>query len=271
MTKLYARRGFEWAEDGLAGLWCPVLTGATQGMLLDCNPSTSNHGTLTGYTDLNAGWLGSEFGTVVRLNGNGNRVRLGAASVTGLSVFTVMYWGRRLASLRALGVIQGNSETNRVFFAKGDDDRWYCGGRFPSGDLFANSTTTDVLDVNRWIHFVAVVRTGVPASSGFRVWVNATAIPMSIYGTGNVPTMPTYTTGLDLSERFTGANTGYHFGDIAEVVLLPFEVSLNQIQQHYQAGPGGAWQDRPRRSRSYFAQVLLTYRNRSSRHLCYPG
>ena len=243
--KLYARRGFEWAEDGLVGLWCPVLTGATQSLLLDCNPLTSNHGTLTGYTNINTGWVGSPFGTVINIDGVSGQ--FSAPSDTILTGnFSVSMWVN----------IQASTGFYMTLFERppGRTLSVWLGGSVISGvavggtGQFVNRALGIVL--NRW-HLFTIVR------RRFQCFYYLDGVLQSQSGISEFSvTTETALNGTQwtIGPSSTGGGTRLN-AFVAEFAPRSIDLLDGQIMQAFQAGPGGMWQDRPRRSRSYFASA----------------
>lgn len=246
--KLYARRGFEWAEEHLAGLWCPVLTGATGSTLLDCNPSTSNHGALTNYSNLNTAWIGSQYGTVLDFDNTDDNVSISHLSALDSGDHTISFWyfTSTVSGLNQI-IAQWNTfgASGPIIFRNGAAIAWQIVNRV---------TTSNILTANSW-HFISCIR-----GSSLRVMCNgvldsATTIP----GTqnNNEPFL--------IGGPVVGAGTGAGNCRIAELQIHRRAITINEHQQAFQAGPGGAWQDRPRRSRVYLGSSGA---NRRRRILC---
>lgn len=248
--KLYARRGFEWAENGLAGLWSPVSTGGTGSILLDCNPSTSNHGTLLNFTNANESWSGSRFGAVASFESTANRyfsvadsgsLRLGNA-------LSFCAWSRptTLGDTNGLEVFSKTTSAGTPFISYAiewlDTQRFRVSIGTSNGFINANAATTSPL--NEW-SFVC----GTYDQQNLRCFLNG-FISSSTFQTASI----TYTTGsLGIGQwAASPQSTNKFIGDIAEIVLVSRVLAPSEIFQAYQAGPGGMWQDRPRRSRVYF-------------------
>lgn len=251
--KLYARRGFEWAEDRLAGLWSPVLTGGTQGMLLDCNPSTNNHGTLTGYTDINTGWIGSQFGTVRSYNGSNQFDNLGLIPTENIRSLSISAWVLFTA-------IPGSGTTAEIFGKWGNNlafdstDAFVLNVRAEQGlRFFIGGPNTGVttgaaaVTTNVWYHIVATW-----AQNTGRIFVDGIQRASGTITSSTMNSAASITTRIGRSNSTTGADVGLT-ARIAEINLwLNFGLSSNQITQSFQAGPGGMWQFTPPKRRSVF-------------------
>lgn len=244
--KLWARRGFEWAEEGLAGLWCSVLTGATGSTLLDCNPSTSNHGTLTSYTDLNTSRVGTQYGTAIDFNGTNNYVA--TSTWRGLSGdYSASFWFRTSFATSGATCMLGSSYngsggvhilgvrgTDGALYGFAGSERWYGGG----------------YNNNSWVLATVVRRFSDGLGTMF-----ANGISLGSQA------------GLGTSDPATGA--GWRFGgtpffgsqfpgQIAEIIFHGRMLTLAEHQTAYQAGPGGAWQLTPP-SRRYATILANAY------------
>lgn len=261
--KLYARRGFEWAEDGLVGLWSPVSTGGTQGMLLDCNPSTNNHGTLTGYTDINTGWVGSDYGTSKNYNGSTDRDLCSTNPLLGATNFAISVWARRTAAQRGQLVanqyLSGGEFTGFRFFYENTATF----GTQPASFTFqcsqfvvANnswSTPANSFPQNVWKHCVMNFITGLQVE----FFIDGRRVTTSNWG-GSTNTNEirwgTVDRGLGFGRTSQSyLNSDFFAGQIAEIkTYYNRTLSAGEAMQDFQAGPGGMWQDRPRRSRVYF-------------------
>lgn len=239
--KLYARRGFEWAEDGLVGLWSPVSTGATQGILLDCNLSSNNHGTLTGYTDINAGWQGSDFGAVLNADGVDDRVltspwrgMAGAYSVAAWIRTTYSGTGTMILGSSFLGSngvhLMGVRGSDGAVYGFAGSERWFTGVACNDGN---------------W-HFATITR---PNTNAMTCFVDRRDL-------GSLSGGQSYDPGLGNNWGFFRTGFGAQWiGQAAEIAMFGRAITLTQHQEMYQAGPGGMWQDRPRRSRVYFSSA----------------
>ena len=242
--KLYARRGFEWAEEGLVALWSPVSTGATQGMVIDCNPLTSNHGTLSGYTNLNLGWTGSQFGTALDFDGVNNCAsasNMPSRSINDPISFSGWFWAPSgtYGTAKYFAAMPFTSGTNGVDF------------RDPSAVRFLTSNGTTFADVvstidirNKWTFL-----SGTWDTRTTRLYADGVLV-------GSVAWASTVATGL--RELSIGAFRPASFNTsvrCAEVYVHYRELSDKEILLAANAGPGtnAMWQDRPRRSRVYFS------------------
>lgn len=274
--KLYAKPGFEAFEQGRGGHWCPVLTGRTDTTLLDCNPSTNNHGTLTGYTDLNTGWVGSQYGTVNSFNGSTNYITTNDFPLTPVRFINI--WirpavlinsatnGQFLFQLRfstssqfyfalSLGAITGLITGEYINISDPASPGLTIIGVTDGGSLPANewSMISAIWDGSFYGFFVNGIRRSTTFANGSKLGTANRMILGCVNGDGAGP-------------------RGFFNGQVAESFYSAVSPSNDAILRNaFQAGPGGMWQPYPRRTRSYFAQVLTTYRNRSSRYLCFPG
>lgn len=255
--KLYAKPGSEWAEDRLVGLWCPVLTGGTGSTLLDSNPSTNGHGTLTGFTGVNTAWVGTQIGTALDFSATANRATMTSPSIS-QGDFTIFLWLRvRSITGGYMVLFERGTEREPSVFLRTDGNISYT----------AVGTTQDFalrslgIVVGRWNLYTMTRQGGIVSH-----FLNG-AFRSSITGLTSTQANATEWT---LGAAISGLGSRFD-GQIAEFFPLRTVANQGQIMQAYQAGPGGLWQTYPRRPRSYFAQVLTTYRNRSSRYLCFPG
>lgn len=265
--KLYAKQGFEWAEDSLNGLWCPVLTGQTDTRLLDCNSMTNNHGRLSNFTDFNSGYTGSVYGTALNTDGTANRVEIDPSSVfTNMVDATISGWVFADAQVPQTPARFG-------FSTAGFDDNRFSWITLNTG--VHRFTCTGANGVKTNLDYSAPVLTG----SWKLVTLVAEKTTLAIFIDGRFATSAFKSVGLSLSSCGFGIAGQYARASsynpsrqrTAEVTIYRRPLSAREIFQAYEANPGGLWQLQPRRPRSYFAQVLTTYRNRSSRYLCFPG
>ena len=246
--KLYARRGFEWAEDGLVGLWSPVSTGATQGMLLDCSPSTSNHGTPTGVTNLNTLWRGSDVGTetFVATSTFWNCGTSPQLDFTG--PFTVMAWIRNNTANDTGFITKISNLTTPTYrgWALISD---YKTGKLQAfwGNAIRATGAKIVSNVSRY-QLLGMRWTGALAE----VFVDGV-----VDGSGTVTTAPNSTgTPLYIGQYdFNGGTSRSMNGGFAEGCCFNRALSHAEFFQAFQAGPGGMWQNRPRRSMVYFGSA----------------
>lgn len=246
--KLYARRGFEWSEDGLVGLWSPVSTGGTQGMLLDCNPSTNNYGRLSNFTNINTGYVGSVYGTALNTDGTANRVEIDPSSVfTNMVDATISGWVFADAQVPQTPARFGFST------ASFDDNRF---SWITLNTGVHRFTCTGANGVKTNLDYSASVLTG----SWKLVTLVAEKTTLSIFIDGRFATSASKSVGLSLSSCGFGIAgqyaraAGYNPSSqrTAEVTIHRRPLFEQEIFQAFQAGPSGMWQDRPRRSRIYF-------------------
>ena len=236
--KLYARRGFEWAEDGLVGLWSPVSTGGTQGMLLDCNPSTNGHGTLTGFTDINTAWVGTQIGTALDFSATANTATMTSPSIS-QGDFAIFQWLRVRSITSGFMVLfeRGTQREPSVFLGTNGNIAYTAVGATYD---FNQRSLGIVLD--KW-HLYTMTRQG-----GIVSHFLDGAFRSSITG---LTSTQANATAWTLGAAISGGGTRFD-GQIAEFFPLRTVANQGQIMQAFQAGPGGMWQDRPRRSRVYF-------------------
>lgn len=263
--KLYAKPGFETFEQGLAGLWCPVLTGRTDTALYDCNPSTSNHGTLTNFSNLNSAWVGAtiqgESGCVLNIQDSQWADCGLAPSLNFTGPFAVSAWVRNISGAFDFGIVSKMTAADfykgwGLITSAGTNGRlrayWNQGTR-------ATSATT-VTQVSAW-QLLSMQWTGTSA----QIYINGGLDASSAYSLAPDASASTLNIG-----RYVFPDRSMR-GDLAEACVWNRSLTRSEHLDLHRLGPGGAWQRYPRRPRSYFAQVLTTYRNRSSRFLCFPG
>lgn len=259
--KLYARRGFEWAEDALVGLWSPVSTGATQGVLLDSNPSTSNHGTLTNFANLNAGWVGSLFGSVVDFDGVNDHIDLGSFYSSYVRNFTISTWvlHKTPPASNSSDIILGWGNNNiaaQGIFLKVDNNSGNIRYVIQKNQQGSSAITRVLPQFQRWMHLVLICN-----GSTVIFYTNSALNLSQSFGT----------TVQSSSSFFIGGRGSSQPCEMqsAEVCMWSKTLELKEVELMFQAGPGGMWQDRPRAKRSYFAQLIN--RRRQSRFLVFPG
>lgn len=251
--KLYARQGFEWAEDGLVGLWSPVSTGATQGVLLDCNPSTSNHGAMNGYTDINTAWVGSRYGTVLSFNGSSNYAQIPSRpNFTPSKNWSILVWynSRILPPNPSLSYeycLLSNSQATSPY--NGFDIR---GERYRTGlDNFELSIAISGTEYQ--------ISCG-PITTNSWTFISATydGIVLRTFRNGRQYATLNVTGSINLSSQNLRIGDNPSFsprffnGFVAELEILNRVCESQQVLSAFEASPGGMWQDRPRRSRAYF-------------------
>lgn len=259
--KLYARRGYEWAEDGLVGLWSPVSTGATQSTLLDCNLSTSNHGTLTNFSNLNTAWVGSQYGSVLDFDGMNDFVWAATTLTSAPSALSASVWFRTTAvgGVGASKVIFGKYQTTpsaaRSFFMRINDSPDNRLGVNISADgtlnapVFKQWYSTEAINDGAWKHAVFTLQ-----ANTLTVYINGSVASGTfvLNGTVNTVLWDSLTPFLIGASNTVASPNSFFPGQIAEVVVWNRALTPVEIQSLHQAGPGGMWQDRPRRSRAYF-------------------
>lgn len=278
--KLYAKPGFETFEQGLAGLWCPVATGRTDFSLLDCNYETSNHGTLNGFADLNTGWVGSPFGPVVQFNGVNHFIQAKSIVLSAPPALSASVWFRTTAvgGVGASKVIFGKYQTTpsaaRSFFMRINDSPDNRLGVNISADgtlnapVFKQWYSTQAINDGAWKHAVFTLQ-----QNTLTVYIDGSVASGTfvLNGTVNNVFWDSVTPFLIGASNTTTSPNSFFPGQVAEACYWVRGLTLSEIRTLFDVKPGGAWQLYPRRPRSYFAQVLTTYRNRSSRYLCFPG
>jgi hypothetical protein len=244
-VKLYARRGYEWAEDGLAGLWSPVTTGATGLTILDSALQSNNHGSPTGFTDANTPWRGSVFGTetFIATNTFWNCGTAPQCDFTG--PFSVMAWVRNNTANDTSFISKISSLTTPAYRG------WALSSNFSNGRLQAfwgnaiRATSAKVVSNVARYQLLGMRWTG----SLCEVFIDGI-----VDGSGAVTAAPNSTgTPLYLGQYDFNGGTGRSMnGGLAEGCCFNRALSHAEFYDAFQAGPGGMWQDRPRRSRAYF-------------------
>lgn len=263
--KLFAKPGFEWAEDRLVGLWCPVLTGATGLTILDSASQTNNHGSPTGFTNANTPWRGSVVGTETFI-ATGTFWNCGTAPQCDFTgPFSVMAWVSNYTSKDTAFLAKISSLTTPQY------QGWMLYSNFLTGQLtgfWGNATRATsakvVSNVARY-QLLGMRWTGTLCE----VFVDGV-----LDGSGAVTTAPNSTgTPLYIGQYdFAGGTDRSMNGGFADGCCLNRALSHSEFLQAFRAGPGGMWQLQPRRPRSYFAELLTTpNRRRSSRFLAFPG
>lgn len=247
--KLYARRGFEWAEDRLVGLWSPVLTGGTQSLLLDCNPLTNNHARLSGFSNESEPWQGSPQGTLVNFPGIGTRFGdFGTSNdfaFSGRDPMSFSVWivplstgsFKRVITRRGTSGLQNRGwqfsygfGSDRFYFFRGDETGL-------SSYLNNNGTpTAGVL-----AHVV-----GTYDGSTMRMYVDGRL-------TGTLAsTISISTSGTSLWAAQNEGIGGYTDFRLPQFSLYSRPLLPNEILSETQAGPGGMWDYQPPKRRSVF-------------------
>lgn len=245
MTKLYPLPGFERFDIGRVGHWCPVNTGCTYGTLYDCNPSTSNHGTLTNFANLNTGWAGSQFGTVLDFDGIDDFVNCGNIVGFPQNNWTIESWALTRANSQR-GIIATGTNT---------------GTRSQIHMFFFNSTTlafrlvNDDLDIsglpnmlNKMQHVVWTF----DANNFGTIYLNGIRIGSKQYGGAFVGTTDFFLgRGQSSSNRLLD-------GQIASQLLYNRSLSPAEVLELYRIGPGGMWTTEPP-SRRYATLLANAY------------
>lgn len=254
--KLFARRGYEWAEDGLVGLWSPVNTGAT-GLAVVDGSGVANHGATENYLSESAPWAGSPVGTVLQF-ASSTRQRVAIANSSDFLInstsgdFSISAWVLATATLPTYAPIFTNWTTgfsSRFFFG-------FVGQNIAMFDAAGNAPLRDTATVplNVWKHYCFVRERNV----GY------------LYGDGKLITTASFAVNFIQSTPYigaTGANTGTDIfapGRIAEVAFHRSALQRANVEAAFQANPGGMWQLSPQRPRSYFG----TSGNRRRRLIC---
>lgn len=218
------RHEFPSLRRGLVGAWCPSLG--------DGGPLLREHSRANRPATLNSGCSirGLPGGVAVTLNGTSGIVTLGSASFAGLSAVSVAYWACVTSSGVGVSVQQGASETSRVFFAvTAGDGNYYLGGRYPSGDFYTYGTTA--IAVNRWTHFVGIIRTGTSTAADSRqAFTNGVANASVTHVGGASPAFPSSATAADIGERFTGSSSSFVAGSLDDIRIYNRVLTLAEIR-----------------------------------------
>lgn len=263
--KLWAKKGFEWAEDGLVGLWSPVNTGATNRLMIDCALHGINTGT-NRYANGNLAWSGSSTGTVFECDGTNNNVVDLPNKYAGLSgPFSITTWF--LSTYTGTGAPMIASNYN----GSGGGHLMYINGStgFINSFIGASSVEWSGLNVNDGkLHCATVTRINFSTLACFVDGVNLGNKSGTF--TGNPGEQGGGTPGQFLAAGFFGVPFK---GQIFEINMMQNFMQFGEHQSMYQAGPGGMWQREPRRNRSYFAQIT-TFKNywfRQQQHMIGGG
>lgn len=255
--KLYARRGFEWAEDGLVGLWCPVLTGATGLYALDSS-GFANHGTLTGYANEGQPWVGNTAGTAINFDGANDLVDVPNTNGLVQSSYTISFWIRRNGN-SVNWITKGSGQSDDIeVYQQTASNIVIAHNRGNGGQLTAmgfpiipNLTLTHVV-----ISYDLRRATAGTLFSRWQAWYNG--IPQlgtPIAANAEAP-LSTNTRWQISSSEHAAFTTGKFFnGQMSEVAIWNRAFLPGEAIQASAAGPGGMWQDRPRRSRVYFSSA----------------
>ena len=279
--KLYPKRGFEFAAEGCAGLWCPVLTGNTGYQVLDSNLRTNNNGNATGYANASQPWGGSEYGSHLNLDGTTNHVAdcgntSSFAFMINPYVFTIEVWFR-LNSLSVRQALAGSTTatSDRGFFllheigAGGGTNSIRLGVTHGTTGQSKDLRSPNSIVVAGWNHAVIIGRT-TAANSAMIVNGRQVAITASQDSTLSAGAA-TRAMSIGAARTSTGI-TLPTAGQIASFAIWDKPMTIGNAQTFNNAGPGGAWQLEPVRRSSYFAELLqLPNRRRSSRFLAFPG
>lgn len=260
--KAWAQRGYEWAGDNLAGLWSPVIGGATNTVMLDLNPASSNQGSLVSYSDSNAAYVGSQVGTVLSLNGTNNRVSLSSDSVGAGNP-------RDLTAIGRLG--SPGTWVCWVFRTATGGSAFYYENLWGILNLTATGGVMSIRGIdfsfsgsqlNRW-ECLAFTYNGATRVRGF---VNGNFAGTA---TGTNATLDPFAFSIGARSQASSFMPGL----FAELAIFRSELTDGQISQYASVPPGGIWSYEPPRVRSRFAQVLTfkAYWNRRQSQLIGGG
>lgn len=259
--KLWATKGYEWAQQECLLLVCPTITGATSAAVLDSNQKTNNQGQWINSNNAATVWAGTSFGTVINANNISERVdfpnipQINAGEVT----FSIWYYTATISGLNTLFNNWSSVATTGGFYCF----RNGAAIAFQAANLNYRVTTGNILTAGAWHHIVCVRRNGV---SGMRVYCNSVADPASATAGGN----QTSTQPFNLFGNYGGTGAGNC--QVAEFGIWRYAWTQNNVATYFNAGINKIWQREPVRPRSYFAELLTTpNRRRSSRFLAYPG
>lgn len=236
--KLFARRGFEFLEDSLEGLWSPVLTGRTDSVLLDCS-GFANHGAFTNYATIQSGWLGTTFGSVLNFDGTDDYVLCGSQRpFPNVGRMTLSFWIN--STLGTSGAIPFTFGSNAYELAYRSTTLSF--GTPGNGWCQASGT---YYYPNQWVHLVGT-QSGTTAGMG-ALYLNGQPLPLTL---NQAPTINAIGPITILGLRNTSLASPLT-GMIAEASAHSRPLSPSEIQQLYSVGPGGAWQLNPRRRTAY--------------------
>lgn len=248
--KLYARRGFEWAEDGLVGLWSPVSTGRTDSLLLDSLRSNDNPGSTVNYTSINDAWAGSTIGSVLNFpTSYSNRYFLcsNQQSFPNTLKFSLSVWVNLSSTGTTQGLLSFGSNAYELSWTASAVAFGIPGNSFASGS-FAQVANT-------WTNITATINANSTSQAGMSaIYVNGN--PLSL--TNNAAPISALTIGSNTIIGMRNTSLAWPFyGRWAEGCVFRRSLMPGEVMQYFQAGPGtnGMWQDRPRRSRVYFSSA----------------
>jgi len=264
-VKAFARPGFDWLLDGCRGIWSPVVSGNTGATVLDINPTTDNHGALSGMTAAQA-WQQSTIGNVLAFDGANDSVTIATAETLTTYPFTLANWVYHPSTIpdttAALTLSVGVGQTQ--YFAIGYRQATPRPGIFARNTTFTNNANYTTTFNPGWVSLVGVF----VSATRRELWVDGRLLAVS---TTSVPQLASVSS-VRLGSGFTQL---YYPQRIAEAIVHAQRWTPEQIAQYVEAGPGGALTLQPptrRRSRYLPSTPPPTNnRRRTSRLVCYPG
>lgn len=263
--KAFARPGFDWLLDSCRGIWSPVVSGNTGATVLDINPTTNNHGALSGMTAAET-WQQSTIGNVMAFDGVNDAVNISTAETLTTYPFTLASWVYHPSTIPnttatlALSVGVGNTQ----YFAIGYRQATPLPGIFARNTTFISNANYTATFNPGWVCVVGVF----VSATRRELWAEGRLLSVT---TTSVPQLASVS-----SVRLgSGFNQFYYPQQIAEAIVHAQRWTPEQIAQYNEAGPGGALTLQPptrRRSRYLPSTPPPTNnRRRTSRLLCYPG
>jgi hypothetical protein len=270
--KLYAKAGYEFAEEGCAGLWCPVLTGNTGYSVFDCNLHTSNNGFANGYLNSSQPWVGSESGTVLNFDGSNDHVLVNdSESLDFDSGLTLSFWARTGSSIASIGMLGAKAIVSPLALSY----RIWIQSRLnfqissDGGTVSISTRQSSILATNTTYFFCCRFQ----GSRIQDIFVNGRIDNAAFTGGAIRPSCFIGATPFLIGAQAATSSTisNPFLGQIAEVCAWNRVLTPGEISALYEAGPGGSWLLESTRKRSYFAQVTTFKRSLlSTRQLCYP-
>jgi hypothetical protein len=211
-------------RQGLVGAWCPSL-GASGLSLID-RSGRNNHGTINAGCSYFAG--GS--GLALKFDGTSGVATYGRSSVSGLPAVSVSFWVY-LTPGQLVAIVQGNSETNRMFFdaRSAEDNNFYVGGLYSGVSYYFTGSST--AQFNSWTHFCGIIRTGQSTAAASRLaFTNGTQNSGTQIGNASVA-FPSFSNPLFSGSRFEGSSQNKATGAMDDIrvynrALTPAEIRL---------------------------------------------